>query len=122
MTYQYNPYKYTETKIVGSGDSQVIFEFDPTIEVPVAPDHEDYGRTLQEIHGMTDEQVSSIVTTEKWKQVRKYRDQKLKETDWVSGEDVPQSIKDSYFPYREALRNITETYSDPDNVVFPEEP
>ena len=121
MTYQYDPYKYTETKRYGSGDSEVIFELDPTVEVPVPEDHEDYGRTLQEIHGMSDEEANDLVTEEKWAQVRKYRDARLKETDWVSGEDVPQAIKDQYFPYRQALRDVT-TASSPDSISWPDKP
>jgi hypothetical protein len=54
--------------------------------------------------------------------LRKMRDFLLKETDWVSGEDVPQSIKDVWFPYRQALRDITETYSSLEDAVWPTKP
>ena len=46
----------------------------------------------------------------------------IKETDWVAGEDVPQSIKDNWYPYRQALRDITESYSSLDDVVWPTKP
>tara|TARA_R100001509_G_scaffold158730_1_gene124314 strand:- start:1556 stop:1909 length:354 start_codon:yes stop_codon:yes gene_type:complete len=56
------------------------------------------------------------------KALRHERDKKLKESDWVSGEDVPQSIKDAWFPYRQALRDITNTYTSLDDVVWPSKP
>lgn len=55
-------------------------------------------------------------------EVRDKRNELLSETDWVSGEDVPQSIKDTYFPYRQALRDITTHYSNLKEVVWPEKP
>jgi hypothetical protein len=54
--------------------------------------------------------------------IRNERNALLVETDWVSGEDVPQAIKDTWFPYRQALRDITNTYSTLDDVVWPEKP
>ena len=46
----------------------------------------------------------------------------LAETDWASGEDVPQAIKDLWFPYRQALRDIPNTYSTLGAVVWPDQP
>lgn len=54
--------------------------------------------------------------------LRDERNLRLKETDWVSGEDVPQNIKDVWFPYRQALRDITETHTSLENVIWPEKP
>ena len=99
----------------------VLYSFDPALTVPVPPGDPDYGRTLKDVTGMTDEDAAAIVTAAKWTQVRAYRDAELKASDWVSGEDVPQSIKDAWFPYRQALRDITNAAS-PDDVVWPEKP
>jgi hypothetical protein len=68
-----------------------------------------------------DDVIQRIVGEHLWKCVRAKRDTLLKECDWVSGEDVPQSIKDTWFPYRQALRDIT-NQEDPDNIVWPEKP
>jgi len=54
--------------------------------------------------------------------LRHERNNRLKQTDWVAGEDVPQSIKDRWFPYRQALRDITENYTSLDDVVWPTKP
>jgi hypothetical protein len=50
--------------------------------------------------------------------IRKERNKLLAETDWTAGDDVPQSIKDIYRPYRQALRNITNQ----ENIEFPTKP
>ena len=99
----------------------VLYSFDPVLPVPVPPNDPDYGKTLQEVAGMTDAEVAEIVATAKWTQIRAYRDAELKASDWVSGEDVPQAIKDAWFPYRQALRDITNS-SSPDDVVWPQKP
>ena len=56
-----------------------------------------------------------------WKCVRVIRDIKLKETDWVSGEDVPQALKDIWFTYRQALRDVT-SQSTPTDITWPTKP
>lgn len=50
--------------------------------------------------------------------IRQQRNKLLAETDWTAGDDVPQSIKDIYRPYRQALRDITNQ----ENPIFPEKP
>lgn len=54
--------------------------------------------------------------------LRDERNEKLKETDWVSGEDVPDTIKEVWFPYRQSLREITDKYKSLEDVVWPEKP
>ena len=63
--------------------------------------------------------------------IRKERDAKLKATDWSQGADVPQTLKDSYTTYRQALRdmpanNSSATITDNEmtlaNVTWPAEP
>jgi hypothetical protein len=98
-----------------------IYTFDPNLNVPVPPDHEDYGKTLKQVIGMSDSQADEVVLNAKWKQIRELRDSLLKESDWTSGEDIPQPMKDKWFPYRQALRDIT-SEENPDNVVWPEKP
>ena len=54
--------------------------------------------------------------------LREERDKRLVESDWTQGDDVPDSIKVAWQPYRQALRDITNTYSSLDDVVWPEKP
>lgn len=63
--------------------------------------------------------------------IRIERNQKLKNTDWSQGADVPDSLKTAYTTYRQALRdmpanNSSATITDNDmtiaNVTWPTEP
>lgn len=56
--------------------------------------------------------------------VRKERDNLLQETDWTQVVDspLPDDKKAEFAVYRQALRDIPQTYSDPDLVVWPEKP
>ena len=54
--------------------------------------------------------------------LRNMRDKKLAETDWSQGADVPNTLKEKYIEYRQALRDITKTYSSYEDVVWPTKP
>lgn len=55
-------------------------------------------------------------------EVRTERDTKLATTDWTQVADVSQSVKDSYAPYRQALRDITAQSGFPWTITWPVEP
>ena len=54
--------------------------------------------------------------------LRNLRDQKLAETDWSQGADVPDALKTKYTTYRQALRDITKSYISYEDVVWPDKP
>ena len=54
--------------------------------------------------------------------MRTIRDQKLVETDWTQGEDVPVGIKTAYKVYRQELRDIPSKYKIVSDVVWPTPP
>ena len=56
----------------------------------------------------------------KWASIRSKRDALLAACDWMANSDVTMS--DAWATYREALRNLPSTESDPDDIVFPTEP
>ena len=60
--------------------------------------------------------------TRKAVDVREERNAKLAATDWTQAADVPQSVKDSYAPYRQALRDLPTQSGFPNQVVWPESP
>lgn len=60
--------------------------------------------------------------TRKAAQIRAERNAKLAATDWTQASDVPQSVKDSYAPYRQALRDVPTQSGFPNQVVWPESP
>lgn len=52
--------------------------------------------------------------------LRHERDVRLAATDWWANSDVPMT--EERRAYRQALRDITKTYSSPNDVVWPEKP
>lgn len=59
-----------------------------------------------------------------WDDIRQERDFLLSRSDWTQIPDSPLSDADkgSWQTYRQSLRDITDTYSDPDEVVWPNKP
>lgn len=57
-------------------------------------------------------------------ELRVVRNQKLTETDWVvtMHKELGTNIPAAWKTYRQALRDITDTYASPDDVVWPEKP
>ena len=85
-----------------------LFESDPN-NLPIS---------WEEYRSKRDEYLSQLPL----KELRLKRNQLIAETDWTQNGDVPESVKDKFQPYRQALRDITETYSSLDEVVWPEKP
>jgi len=54
--------------------------------------------------------------------LRVVRNAKLTETDWTQSRDVTLTNDADWQTYRQALRDITDTYSDLDSVVWPTKP
>lgn len=54
--------------------------------------------------------------------LRRERDKLLAETDWSQGADVPTDLKSKYTTYRQALRDITDTYDSYLTVTWPTKP
>jgi hypothetical protein len=52
-------------------------------------------------------------------EIRSKRDKLLAESDWSQLPDVPDSLKEKYISYRQALRNITEQITFPEFVIWP---
>jgi hypothetical protein len=54
--------------------------------------------------------------------LRNKRNQLLAESDWTQNEDIPQALRDAWKPYRQALRDITDTYTSLEDAVWPTKP
>ena len=65
---------------------------------------------------------NEIYAAEKLDEVREERNKKLAETDWTQSRDVTLSNDSAWQTYRQALRDITDTYSDLNSVVWPTKP
>ena len=81
---------------------------------------------------LTPEEISQIEAEEanwlagadirKAVKMREERNEKLAATDWTQAADVPQSIKDNYASYRQALRDVPSQSGFPNEIVWPETP
>tara|TARA_Y100000004_G_scaffold196846_1_gene268386 strand:- start:3511 stop:3885 length:375 start_codon:yes stop_codon:yes gene_type:complete len=73
-----------------------------------------------------DNTVKIIVKTndDKWFDIRNKRNTLLRESDWTVMPDSPLNSdkKTEWTNYRNTLRNIPQTYNNPDDVVWPNEP
>lgn len=56
------------------------------------------------------------------RRLRLERNLYLQDTDWTQNGDVPQTVKDRFRAYRQALRDITDTYTSLEDVVWPTKP
>ena len=76
----------------------------------------------------TDAQIQTkydeLVAAEPLKLLRAERNVKLAETDWVvtMHKELGTNIPAAWKTYRQALRDITDTYTSLDDVVWPEKP
>jgi len=102
-----------------------------TVDIPEPND--DYSNVVFPHHVTVEDGVARILTgTElddanaadlalfRLNEVRKFRDKKLAETDWWANSDL--TMTQAQIDYRQALRDITETYSSLEDAVFPEKP
>jgi hypothetical protein len=66
--------------------------------------------------------VEPPVTLITWNGIRAQRDSLLSDTDWVALKDITLPNEQEWFDYRQALRDIPQTYSEPTDVVWPTRP
>jgi hypothetical protein len=72
----------------------------------------------------TVEEINASISDAKWNRVRSKRDVLLSSCDWSSVADNQLSDADrtAWETYRQTLRDIPQTQSDPDNVTWPTPP
>jgi hypothetical protein len=76
--------------------------------------------TYQTVLGMTDEEAAACHAEGLLNQLRCKRDYLLQETDWWANSDL--TMTQAQIDYRQALRDITKTYTSLEDAVFPEKP
>jgi hypothetical protein len=57
----------------------------------------------------------------KWRRIRQDRNQLLKDTDYAALPDSPE-MSDAMTAYRQALRDLPASESNPDDIVYPSKP
>ena len=97
------------TKITGFDEHRTIIR---------STNPDDFGVTWSEVKAKYDE----LVAAEPMKLLREERDRRLAETDWWASSDL--TMTQAQTDYRQALRDITNTYSSmsDDGFAFPTKP
>lgn len=85
-------------------------------EAIVSNDPEDFGVTWAQVSA----KITELEAAEPLRLLRAERDKRLAETDWWVMPD--RTATDAQRTYRQALRDITDTYTSLDDVVWPEKP
>jgi hypothetical protein len=57
-----------------------------------------------------------------WQIIRGERNYLLSQTDWIFAPDVILKNKEAWLTYRQALRDVPQNFSTPEEVVWPEKP
>lgn len=65
--------------------------------------------------------LSQDETNFKWAVIREKRNRLLEQSDWTQSADSPVN-RQTWAEYRQKLRDITEAFPSPDNVVWPTPP
>ena len=73
-----------------------------------------------EVTAQIQARASEIVASENLTLLRTERNQRLANTDWWASSDLTMTAEQT--AYRQALRDITDTYTSLDDVVWPEKP
>ena len=79
-------------------------------------DPADWGTTWSAVSAKQTE----LTTAEPLKQLREERNRRIAETDWWASSDLTMSSEQT--AYRQALRDITDSYSSFEDVIWPTKP
>ena len=78
------------------------------------------GERTERNHTQAEKDAMKLTTDEKWSSIRNQRDRLLRDCDWWGYSDVTMS--DEQTAYRQALRDLPASESNPDNIIFPSKP
>jgi len=67
------------------------------------------------------DQVAADILAVKWEDIRSRRDNLMAESDWRSMPDSP-TMSSAWKTYRQALRDLPASESDPDDITWPTKP
>ena len=95
-----------------------------SVEKDEDPESETYGEVIKTNYKMShfsgdDTAKDARLLAEKWKDVRRDRNRKLEETDYLALKD--NTLSTAMKTYRQALRDVP-TQTDPDNITWPSKP
>ena len=97
----------------GGRASDITGDYEWSMYDIVVPD----GVTLPEV---ADSEINTRITNKMWLRIRKKRDRKLLNSDVFALQD--RVMTDEQKTYRQALRDLPATQSDPFNITWPKKP
>lgn len=95
------------TKVTGADDTGSAIE---------SSDPADFGITWAEVSA----KKAELIAAEPMRLLREERNRRLAETDWWANSDLTMTAEQT--AYRQALRDITDTYTSLEDVVWPTKP
>lgn len=107
---------------------KTYFEHDTTLQlnelwIPKDSANRHYQQFLEEQAKGEAELVPFVPPAPTWEQIKAERGQLLTQSDWTTLPDAqPKPNKEVWLTYRQALRDITKTYSSPEAVIWPTKP
>ena len=98
-------------KVIGADENQNAI---------ITTDFSTLGVTWEQV----EEKITELDAQDNIKRLRQERDRRLTETDWVTLRAYSQgvAVPAEWATYQQALRDITNTYTSLDDVVWPEKP
>ena len=110
----------TEWKLYGEPTNETEFNsmFKKLVDGQEVSTPSDFGVTWAQVS----EKKTELDVSEPLAELRAVRNSKLAETDWTQNRDVTLANDADWQTYRQALRDITDTYTSLDDVVWPEKP
>jgi hypothetical protein len=68
-----------------------------------------------------EQESPAYIAKQKWNEIRSRRNSFLSQSDWTQLEDSKEN-KEAWAGYRQELRDIPQTFSTPDGVIWPSKP
>ena len=68
-----------------------------------------------------EQESPAYIAQQKWNGIRLKRNSFLSQSDWTQLEDSKEN-KEAWAEYRQELRDIPQTFSNPDSVIWPSKP
>ena len=93
---------------------------DSKVSAVTGQDMEGNDITIQTHFSGNDSDKNARLLADKWTNVRRDRDRKLAETDYLALSD--QTLSSQMASYRDSLRDVPEDNADPDNINWPTKP
>ena len=101
-----NIFKDEKGNIVGTTSN-------PNVGISISADSAEY---LKYLENLNQSQIST------WDQIRSQRNYLLSQTDWIFAPDVTLTNKEAWLTYRQALRDLPQSFEDPSEVIWPTKP